>query len=224
MVARMSQRNHAHGPAWALAFVLVLGASGQEASADTIYRFVDQNGVIHFSNVPTDPRYKKLREDRRPARYTRTAQSKALHQSFSQTITEASLRHQLDPALVRAVIKAESSFVPDAVSPKGAMGLMQLMPDTAISLNVTDPYDPEQNISGGVRHLRYLLDRFRGDVRLALAAYNAGEHRILRDSRIPPITETREYVRRVLRFYKEFSREPEPSLVVTHRFINYLSP
>jgi soluble lytic murein transglycosylase len=224
MVERMSQRNYARGPAWALAFVLVLGASGPEALADTIYRFVDQNGVIHFSNVPTDPRYKKFREDRRPARYAQTVQSKALQQSFARTITEASLRHQLDPALVRAVIKAESSFVPDAVSPKGAVGLMQLMPETATSLNVINPYDPEQNISGGVRHLRYLLDRFRGNVRLAVAAYNAGERRILRDSRIPPITETREYVRRVLRFYKEFSREPEPSLVVTRRFINYLSP
>ena len=104
------------------------------------------------------------------------------------------------------------------------MGLMQLMPETASSLKVSNPYDPEQNISGGTRHLRHLLDRFGGDVRLALAAYNAGESRVLRESRIPPISETREYVRRVLRYYEEYSRKDDFPVLVSRRFINYLSP
>jgi soluble lytic murein transglycosylase len=202
----------------------MLGAFGQEVAAETIYRFVDENGVIHFSNVPADPRYKKFRMDRPSVRLKPTVPSKALNQATAQTITKASLRHQLDPALVRAVIKAESGFNPRAVSPKGAIGLMQLMPQTALFLNVSNPYDPEQNISGGVRYLRYLVDLFQGDIHLALAAYNAGETRVLRESRIPPIRETQEYVRRVLRFYQEFSGENEPAPLVTRRFINYLSP
>jgi soluble lytic murein transglycosylase-like protein len=184
----------------------LLGAAPEHATAETVYAFLDGNGVTHFSNAPTDPRYKKLRAtsggiDR--FRPTSTGIStKAVHQAIKQS----SERHSLDPALVRAVIRAESAFNSNAVSRKGAIGLMQLMPDTASSLNVTNPYDPEQNIAGGARYLRYLLDRFHGNVPLALAAYNAGETRV-RDSRIPRIPETREYIRRVLRFYDDFSRE-----------------
>jgi soluble lytic murein transglycosylase len=113
----------------------------------------------------------------------------------------------VDPALVRAIIRAESSFDASAVSRKGAMGLMQLMPRTARSLNLTNPYDPQQNIAGGVKYLRHLLDRFDGNVPLALAAYNAGESRVFRESRIPRISETREYVRRVLRYYKAYRQQ-----------------
>ena len=124
-----------------------------------------------------------------------------------QAIADNSQQQRVDPALVRAVIKAESSFNAGAVSRKGAMGLMQLMPQTALSLHLSNPYDPQQNISGGVRHLRYLLDRFQGNVPLALAAYNAGETRVSRESRIPRIGETREYVRRVLRYYKDYRQQ-----------------
>ena len=220
----MSKRIHSYGQAFALTLTWTFFAFTGDAFGDTIYRFVDRDGVLHFSNAPTDPRYKKFRESRSATRFTKPVSSSTFQESLTQTITQTSLRHHLDPALVQAVIKAESAFDPGAVSPKGAVGLMQLMPETASSLNVSNPYDPEQNISGGVRHLRYLLDRFRGDVRLAVAAYNAGEHRIVNGSRIPPISETREYVRRVLRFYKEFSRKNDSTLLVTQRFINYLSP
>jgi len=170
------------------------------ASADTIYRYVDASGVIHFSNAPTDARFRAFRSDRTRYRVVPAVPSTALH----RTIDVMSLQHRMDPALIRAVIKAESAFDSAAVSPKGAMGLMQLMPDTAWSLQVSNPYDPEQNISGGVRHLRYLLDRFHGDIPLALAAYNAGEAKARKDTRIP---ETREYVRRVLRLYQDFLKE-----------------
>ncbi len=220
----MSKRIHSYGHASAVALAWTFFAFTGDAFGDTIYRFEDRDGVMYFSNAPTDHRYKKFREDRSSTRSRSPVLAKALPQTIAQTITQTSNRHRLDPALVRAVIKAESAFNPGAVSPKGAMGLMQLMPETASSLNVSNPYDPEQNISGGVRHLRYLLDRFGGDMHLALAAYNAGESRMLRENRIPPIGETREYVRRVLRFYKEFSRENESTLLVTRRFINYLSP
>ena len=186
-----------------MAFSAVMGMT-QLASADTLYRFVDAGGVIHFSNAPTDSRYRAFKTDRPRFHVAPAPLSQALH----RTIAATSLQHRMDPALVRAVIKAESAFDSSAVSPKGAMGLMQLMPETAWSLQVSNPYDPEQNIAGGVRHLRYLLDRFQGDLPLALAAYNAGESRALKDTRIP---ETREYVRRVLRFYRDFLKEDKKS-------------
>ena len=229
----MEQMKHSYVKIGLLAVLLLLAVPGRDAMGDTFYQFVDKNGTIHFTNVPTDPRYRVLREDRPAVRLRPTVPDPSLHQTIAQTAR----RHQVNPALVRAVIKAESAFDTNAVSPKGAMGLMQLMPETANSLNVWNPYDPEQNISGGVRHLRYLLDRFQGDVRLARAAYTAGETRVLRESRVPPITEPRQYVRKVLRFYQDFSREgtgsgslrafapaPAPAPIVTRRFINYLSP
>jgi soluble lytic murein transglycosylase len=187
-----------------LVLLPLLGATAPLAAAEPLYRYVDEKGVIHFSNAPTDSRYKKFELTGRPILPLKASPpSAAMHQAIAQT----SERHRVDPALVRAVIKAESSFNPSAVSRKGAMGLMQLMPETAISLDIANPYDPEQNISGGVRHLRYLLDRFQGNVPLALAAYNAGETRVSRDSKIPSIGETREYVRRVLRYYKDYRRQ-----------------
>ncbi len=206
-------------------------APAQRPSGETIYQYVDSNGVVHFSNVPTNPRYKKLREERTRARLKPTLSSSMLN----ETILLNSSKHSLSPALVHAVIRAESAYNPNAVSSKGAMGLMQLMPGTASLLQVSNPYDPEENVSGGVRYLRYLLDRFGGNLELALAAYNAGEARVLRESRIPRISETQQYVRKVIRFYKDLSREgivarpartydAETPPLVTRRFINYLSP
>jgi soluble lytic murein transglycosylase len=119
-------------------------------------------------------------------------------------ISRFSREHQLHPALIRAVIKAESDFDPRAVSRAGAIGLMQLMPQTAVRLDVRDLYNPEDNIGGGTKYLRQLLDRFRGNLPLALAAYNAGEHVVDRYRTVPPIKETRQYVRKVLRYYRTF--------------------
>jgi soluble lytic murein transglycosylase-like protein len=173
------------------------------ARAENLYSFVDNKGVVHFSNAPTDPRYKKMKVPQRPLLRLTPVSAKAVHLA----ILRNSEQHKVDPALVRAIIRAESSFDADAVSRKGAMGLMQLMPKTARSLKLSNPYDPQQNISGGVKYLRYLLDRFDGNVPLALAAYNAGESRVSRESRIPRISETREYVRRVLRYYKDYRQQ-----------------
>jgi soluble lytic murein transglycosylase-like protein len=194
-------------------FVLCERAAAADV-ADMVYAFVDSKGVTHFSNAPTDPRYRRIHISAWPAArvkpavpFTVRVKPALSSKEMLHAITQTSALHRLDPALVRAVIKAESSFNAGAVSRQGAMGLMQLMPKTARSLRVTDPYDPGQNIAGGVRHLRYLLDRYQGNLPLALAAYNAGETRVSRESGVPRIAETREYVRRVLRFYKDYRQE-----------------
>jgi hypothetical protein len=122
-------------------------------------------------------------------------------QDIDAAIDEAAARHNVDPSLVRSVVKVESNFNPNAVSRKGAMGLMQLMPSTARSLNVSNPFDPQQNVDAGVRHLRKLLDSYGGDVRLSLAAYNAGSRAVSRSAGVPHFRETQNYVRRITDLY-----------------------
>jgi soluble lytic murein transglycosylase-like protein len=116
-------------------------------------------------------------------------------------IDQTAARHNVDPSLVRAVIKVESNFNPNAVSRKGAMGLMQLMPQTARQLNVANPFDPEQNVDAGVRHLKQLMESYGGDVKLSLAAYNAGAGAVARSAGVPRIAETRNYVKRITQLY-----------------------
>ena len=123
------------------------------------------------------------------------------HHAYSREIAEAAARHAVPERLVWAVIRAESGFDPRAVSRHGARGLMQLMPETAAMLGVRDAFNPRENIDAGVRHLRALIERFRNDLRLAIAAYNAGERAVAVYGGVPPYPETREYVTQVLRFY-----------------------
>ena len=125
----------------------------------------------------------------------------ASEEEIDQSIVMAAARHNVDVNLVRAVIKQESNFNSNAVSRKGAMGLMQLMPSTARQLNVRNPFDPQQNVDGGVRHLKQLLDSYGGDVNLALAAYNAGSGAVARSSGVPHYAETQNYVRRITNLY-----------------------
>jgi len=120
---------------------------------------------------------------------------------IDEAIDKAATRHNVDPNLVRALVKVESNFNPNAISRKGAMGLMQLMPQTARRMNLTNPFNPEENIDAGVRHLKELLDSYGGDVRLSLAAYNAGMGAVARSSGIPHYAETRNYVRRITEIY-----------------------
>jgi len=174
-----------------------------------IYMYRDARGVTHFTNVPAGDQYRffmhEPKEAPRPARPAGTRAKRA--RAYEQLITDAAARHQIDAALVKAVIHAESDFVPDARSPKGAQGLMQLMPATAVRHNVERVFAPEDNVEGGVRQLRQLLDRYGGDVRLALAAYNAGEGAVDRSRGVPPYPETLDYIARVLKFRDVYARE-----------------
>jgi len=159
-----------------------------------MYSYVDQNGRLYFTNVPADPRYKEV-----PG-YEALRQA-AVNGRYGKFIRDAAERYGLDPELIKAVIKVESSFNPFAVSEKGAMGLMQLMPGTAREMNVGAPFEAEENIMGGSRYLRKLLNLFDGDLRLGLAAYNAGPNRVLENRAIPKISETEQYVEKVMREY-----------------------
>ena len=162
-------------------------------------RVVDTDGSVHFTNMPADPRYRGL-----PGTSTGTGTGwlrlpQSSRRRHGADIREIAERYRVSETLVRAIVRAESGFDPAAVSPKGAGGLMQLMPQTASALGVVDRFDPRENITGGVRHLRYLLDRYRGSVPMALAAYNAGERPVDAYGGIPPYPETQRYVRRVMR-------------------------
>jgi soluble lytic murein transglycosylase len=126
---------------------------------------------------------------------------------LEHAVTRAAKQHRLHPALLFAVMKAESSFNPIVVSKAGAVGLMQLIPETAMRHGVQNLYDTNENVAGGARHLRYLLDRFHGNTRLALAAYNAGEAKVDRYKQIPPYKETRHYVQKVLSYYRDYRKE-----------------
>ncbi len=163
-----------------------------------IYQFVGHDGSISLTNVPSDSRYRKIEIE--SSRFHATLSERELE----PVIRRHSSQHQLHPALIRAVIKAESDFDPRAVSRAGAIGLMQLMPQTAVRLDVRDMYDPDDNVGGGTKYLRQLLDRFHGNLPLALAAYNAGENAVDRYQALPPFDETRKYVRKVLRYYRAF--------------------
>lgn len=128
-------------------------------------------------------------------------------EELERAVTRAAQQHHLHPALLFAVMKAESSFNPIVISKAGAVGLMQLVPETAMRHGVRNLYDTNENVAGGARHLRYLLDRFHGNTRLALAAYNAGERKVDRYKQIPPYKETRHYVQKVLSYYRDYRKE-----------------
>jgi soluble lytic murein transglycosylase-like protein len=165
-----------------------------------VYVYKDSNGVLTFSNVPNHTGYRRVLRDRNG----QVSINSLVNSLYDDLILTASGRYNIDAHLIRAVIKAESDFNSNARSHKGAMGLMQLMPETARLHNVSDAYDPGENVEGGVRHLRMLLDRYQGDVELSLAAYNAGSAAVEKHGGIPPFVETRDYVRRVLRFYDSY--------------------
>lgn len=183
-----------------------------QASAD-IYKYVDENGVIHFTNVPTDGKFKLFYREK-PVHFQ--SELGPLLEKYDHLIFKASEKYNVNYNLIKAVIKAESNFNPQAVSRAGARGLMQLMPKTAYAYQVKDSFEPESNIEGGVRYLRYLLNLFQGDLYLALAGYNAGENAVINHKGIPPYAETRTYVQRVLRFYQEYSKETKTSIPSTH--------
>lgn len=173
-----------------------------------IYRYIDENGVIHFTNCPRDPKFKlyirESKEDVGGDNQSSTISYIKDSNQYDSLISEYSKKYQVDFALIKAIIRAESGFNPLAVSRKGARGLMQLMPETALRMNVSNIFNPKENIEGGVRHFKYLLSLFDNDLRLSLAAYNAGENVVGELRSIPPYRETIDYVKRVLSYYQAY--------------------
>ncbi len=162
------------------------------------YNYTDEDGVVHITNVPTSSKYRWMMGEKK---VPKPNVEKANNKRFEDIIYSASARYGIDPTLVKAIVKAESDFDSMAISNKGARGLMQLMPETARTMGVRDIHDPEENIEGGIRKLSLLLNMFDRDVNLAVAAYNAGEQAVLKYRDVPPYTETRNYVKKVLHYY-----------------------
>jgi len=184
-----------------LSVITTMIAAGP-ACAD-IYKYEDNEGVLHLTNMPSDPnaRYVVVLREKRILFQPNIDVTK-----YDHLISKAADKFKLDSALIKAIIKAESNFNHRAVSPVGAQGLMQLMPGTASDMNVKDSFHPESNIEGGARYLSYLLKTYKGNLSLALAAYNAGEKAVAKyNYNIPPYRETQNYVRRVLNFYQSYS-------------------
>ena len=182
------------------------------AARPQIYTYVDADGMRHYTDVPDNNRYRKLvlsPEDRTASGDRYDAMLLAKAGQYDSIIEKAAVSASVEPNLLRAVIVVESGFNPHARSKRGAVGLMQLMPATAIRYGVSNPYDPGENVRAGARYLKFLLDRFGQDVKLALAAYNAGEDAVDRNGgQIPPFTETMAYVPRVMKIYRMLREQP----------------
>jgi len=180
-----------------------------------IFLYIDKEGVMHFSNAPTHHRYRVYMKEGSSTPGEVEKRLKPDTDKYDHLISESCGLHGVDFALVKAVIRAESCFDPYAISSKGAEGLMQLMPETSKRLNVANPFDPHENIRGGVKYLKYLLDRFNDDLKLSLAAYNAGETTVAQVKGVPNYRETKNYVAEVLRYYKEYKKKSPVSKVAT---------
>lgn len=189
-------------PATPLPWVILAGLFVLGTAEAGTFRFADESGTLHYTNVPSDPRYQFYRADpEAPGSPTALSSPARGLAAFAEAIRAAADRYRVDRRLVEAVIQVESGGNPSAISPKGAQGLMQLMPQRAAELGVQNPFNPLQNLDGGVRHLRNLLQSFAGNLTLALAAYNAGEAAVRAHQGVPPFPETRDYVRRVRALY-----------------------
>jgi soluble lytic murein transglycosylase len=188
---------------------LAVGFAPPAPADGEIYRYISPDGTIHLTNVPSDRRFESVTRKR----HYHTAVS---DRELEDAVADSSEEYRLSAALLMAVIKAESDFNPTAISRAGAVGLMQLIPETASRHGVRDLYDTRENITAGAKHLRYLLDRFDGNIQLALAAYNAGERNVERYRQIPPFKETRTYVKRVLGFYRKYLASQSSSPIKPH--------
>jgi len=173
-----------------------------------IYRYVDPGGVIYFSNVKHNNNYKLYMKDGSSPQLPSTSGKRGGYDRNSwvgEYVKQYCKMHNMSPALVHAIIKAESDGRRTAVSSKGAKGMMQLMPFTSRQMNVKDPFDPIENVEGGIRYLKELIVAFDGNITNAVAAYNAGPNAVRKYGGVPPYKETREYVKRVLKLYSQYS-------------------
>lgn len=191
---------------------LVLVTLVAAPSIAQVYKWEDEDGNIHFSDQPRHAGFKWLKDPTQEARKAsvsavRVRKRGVATAAWDGVISQSARRHRVDPALVKAVLHTESFFYQMAVSHKGAQGLMQLMPATAHSLGVDDPFNPWQNIEGGTKYLAYLMRRFDGNLELTLAAYNAGETTVRRYGGIPPYRETKKYVKRVMSLKRRYGAD-----------------
>jgi soluble lytic murein transglycosylase len=170
------------------------------AQAD-IYLYVDRHGVLHFTNTPTSSQYKVYMSE--TPRYRKALYNIA---SYDDVIAEAAKRNNISSPLLKALIHVESYFNPKAVSKKGALGLMQIMPENLVPLNINDPFDPWENVMGGARYLKSMIERFSGQLDLALAAYNAGPTAVEKYNDIPPYPETQNYVQKVMKAFRIYRK------------------
>ncbi len=193
--------------AWLLATAAACALMLPSAADAQIYVYKDEFGRTHFTDNPQGEGYQRYRPKgtlRIRGGASRARVEPRVTREYDPAIARVSKQHGISPALVKAVIAAESGFDPEAISTKGAQGLMQLMPTTAERMGVDDALDPWQNIEGGTRYLSEMIERFPGELNLALAAYNAGPEAVKRHRGVPPYKETRTYVRRVLRYYEKY--------------------
>ncbi|WP_245732029.1 transglycosylase SLT domain-containing protein [Thalassotalea agarivorans] len=188
--------------------LLALSINGVAAQDKPIYKYKDKDGVVSFSDMqPIDRHFELIKVDCYACKVSTHVdwhKTKLIQDKYHSQILTASIRFEVDPALVKAIIHAESHFKKDAVSRVGAQGLMQLMPATAQELGVKNPFDAKDNINGGVKHLAKLLKKYNGNTRLASAAYNAGEGAVKKYGGIPPYKETKVYVERVQILHKRY--------------------
>lgn len=193
-----------------LVSICLFGQVDSTYAAGSIYSYINADGVLHFSDAPVDDRYRRVKRVVKDgiAISPRTRKRGPMKRDYDRLIVQIATRHRVQPALVKAVIAAESNFQPNAVSRVGAQGLMQLMPATAAELGVDRPFGVLENIDGGVRYLRTLLDRY-GELSHSLAAYNAGPAAVDRYRGVPPYRETQAYVKRVLEYYGGYRGEFE---------------
>jgi soluble lytic murein transglycosylase len=167
------------------------------AAFSDIYKYIDENGVIYYTDAPSGKKAEIVRKDKKIS-----VNKIITYRNYNKYIKKAAKKYQIEPELINAVIKTESNGNYRAISRKGAMGLMQLMPATANEMDVKNPFNPEENIEGGTRYLRYLLEKFNGNLTLALAAYNSGPKTVEKYRSVPPISETRDYVNKVFTLYQ----------------------
>ncbi len=192
------------GLLWCSLLVTLLTAGSGVSRAETLFSYVDENGVRIFTNIaPKGPvQDLKMSGHSLPSEgISASGGDKKADPNYDVIIDKYAEEYRVDPALIRSMIATESSFNPKAVSRKGAQGLMQLMPATAARIGVRDAFDPEENIRGGTKHMRFLLDTFGNDLNLSLAAYNAGENLVQRLGRVPDFKETHDYVRTIKERY-----------------------
>lgn len=205
---------------WPLLLIITMVFLNPPCPQADIYTYVDNEGVVHFTNTPTHGKFKLiLKEEIAPPEKKEESTKEELprfasvlvQEKFDHLIWRAAEKYGVNYALIKAIIKAESNFNPLAISKMGAKGLMQLMPGTAYTFQVKDSFHPEKNIEGGVRYLRYLIELFPNNLYAVLAAYNAGENAVFRYRGVPPYQETRRFIQRVLQYFQQYNQEPKPN-------------